>query len=346
MISVSAGSRSPSFLARGSNTARLWAVRTRRSKSARRPSSDARSVRRSVSARAELSADVCRAITAQSAASNATSQNAIQCRPLNGTGRLECAKLRRARAGIGCDLVGRGRHGLLREHLPQGPATAGAYRLAGGADAVFRPVPKRMLHDAVFTRMVGDDAQTATRDQRIAERGQRRGEHVELLIHGDAEGLEQTGEIGRTRARPQDSTDRIHEIIADHKGCGEPAPDDLLGELTSAALVGVIGEHRAESLNRPRIQHISRPHSPSPFPRPTSFHAHIEWRAGPERKPAFRGVDLMRADAQVEEDAIGMKFSNGGKGGRGGEGGFEILDAPGAETVARGSDCVGIAVET
>src|SRR6267142_2859230 len=139
MISVSAGSRSPSFRARGSN---------------------------------------------------ATSQKAIQWRPLNGIGLLECAKLRRSRAGIGRDLVGRREHGLLREHPPEGPPPAGAYRLAGWTDAVATPLPKRVLHDAVFTGMVGYHAHAAPGDQRIAERGQRRGEYLELLIHGDAEGLE------------------------------------------------------------------------------------------------------------------------------------------------------------
>src|SRR6267378_2380259 len=101
-------------------------------------------------------------MTAHSAASNATSQNAIQWRPLNGTGLLECAKLRRASAGIGRDLIERGEHRLFCEHSPEGPATAGAYRLAGRTDAIATPFSKRVLHDAVFTRMIGDHTQAPT----------------------------------------------------------------------------------------------------------------------------------------------------------------------------------------
>src|SRR3989442_6604723 len=109
---------------------------------------------------------------------------------------------------------------------------------------------------------------------------------------------------------------------------------------------GVVREYRAESLYRQRIQDVSRANPPSPVPRPPSLHAHVEWRAGPEGKPALRRIDLMRAHAEVEQDAIGTELSNGGNGGRGGKGGFEILHAVGAETVAGGRDGVGIAVET
>src|SRR5258705_676810 len=295
MISVSAGRRSPSWRARGSRTLRLCAVRTRRSRSARRPSSDARSARRSVSARAALRADVCRAITAHSAASNATSQKAIQWRPLNGIGRrsLEAAELRRSRPGVGRDLVGRGGQGFLRQHAPEGPAPAGAYRLPRRTDTVATPFPKRVLHDAVFTGMIGDDAQPAAGDQRVAQRGQRRGEKLELLIHGDAERLEQAREIGRTRARAQDGADRIHEIVADREGGGEPAPDDLFRQRTPATLVSGVRKHRAEPLSRPRVQDIPRGYSPPPFPRPLSPHSHIERRAGPKGESALQGVDLM-----------------------------------------------------
>ena len=54
----------------------------------------------------------------------------------------------------------------------------------------------------------------------------------------------------------------------------------------------------------------------------------------------------MGADAQIEQDAIGMKCRNGGEGGRGGKGRFEILDRFGAEPLARGGNRVGIAINS
>src|SRR6266545_1241053 len=219
MISVSAGKRSPSRCARGSSTALLWAVRTRRSSAARRPSRDARSSRRSASARAELSAEVWRAMTAQSAASSATSQQAIQCRPLNLTGgsALEPAELRRTGARIGGDFVRVGNDRLLREHAPERPAAAGAHGLAWRADALARPFPNLMLDDAVLTRVIRDDAQPPAGLERVAQGRQRGAERFELAVDRDAQRLKQPREIGRPRARAQDGADRVHEVIADRK---------------------------------------------------------------------------------------------------------------------------------
>src|SRR5881394_2373136 len=197
MISVSAGRRRPSFCARGSRTARLWAVRTRRSRSARRPSSEARSSRRSASARAALSEAVWRAITSHSAASSATSQKAIQCRPLNFTGRLERAELRRTGARIRRDLAGVGPQGLLGEHASQGLAPARAHGLTGRTDAVAAPLAKCVFHDAIFAGVIRDDAEPTTRHERVAQPGQRGLEGFELVVHGNAQRLKQPREIRR-----------------------------------------------------------------------------------------------------------------------------------------------------
>src|SRR5437667_9511011 len=347
MISVSAGSRSPSLRARGSSTVRLCPARTRRSRSARRPSSDARASRRSASARAALRAEVCRAITAQSAASNATSQKAIQWRPLNLTGGLlEHAELRRAGPRVGRDLGGLGRDRLLREHAPGRAAPARAHRLAGRTDTLPAPLPERVLHNAIFSGMVRNDAESAARDERVAHYRQGSDQRAELVIDGDAEGLKQAREIRRAGPRPQDGANRVHEIVAHGERGRQPAPDDFLCKRPPPSLVGVFGKHARQSLDGPGVQNVARRYSGSWLPAPSSWHSHVERRAGPEGEATFRRVDLVRAHAEVEQDAVGLELSNGGKGGRGGKRSFEILDAVGAETVAGGGDGVGIAVET
>src|SRR5205807_8938569 len=108
------------------------------------------------------------------------------------------------------------------------------------------------------------------------------------------------------------------------------AAHDLLRQSAAPAVVGVLGDDRGESLNRPGIDDVSSGYSPSPCPSPRCSHPHIEWRTGPERQPTLQRVDLMRAHAQVEQDAIGMEGVNGGNRRRGGERGFEILQAYGA----------------
>ena len=141
--------------------------------------------------------------------------------------------------------------------------------------------------------MIGDDAQPAAGDQRVAQGGQCRGEELELLIHGDAERLEQAREIGRTRAWAQDGADRIHEIVADREGSGEPAPDDLFRQRTPATLVRILGEYGRQALDRPGIENVPRGNPLSLNPNPQPLHSHIERCAGPKGEPAFQGVDLM-----------------------------------------------------
>src|SRR4051812_14306903 len=143
MISVSAGSLSPCFRALGNSTVLLCAVRTRRSRSARRPSSEARSSRKSLSSRAAFSAAVWRAMTSQSDASSATNQNAIQCRPLSANG-FEHAELRRPGARVVADFLRLRNDGFLGQHAAQGAPPAVAYGLARGANTIAAPLAERV----------------------------------------------------------------------------------------------------------------------------------------------------------------------------------------------------------
>src|SRR5207237_5830064 len=109
--------------------------------------------------------------------------------------------------------------------------------------------------------------------------------------------------------------------------------------------VGIIAEHGTEPLDRPAIQHIGCGNSPSHFPSPPSPHSHVERSAGAKCEAALCCVDLMRADTEVEENAIGMEFANGGSGGSVCKGGFEVLQAGGAEAAAGRSERFRIAVD-
>src|SRR6185295_5332862 len=159
----------PSRSARGSKTARLPAARMRRSSSARRPSSPARSARRSVSARAALSDAVWRAVTAHNAASSATNQIASQRRPLilaiGLPGGLERAELRRAGPHVPRHLGGARDDRLLGQHASQGAAATRADRLARRAHALPSPLAEQVFDDAVLARMVGNDPQAASRNE-------------------------------------------------------------------------------------------------------------------------------------------------------------------------------------
>jgi hypothetical protein len=54
----------------------------------------------------------------------------------------------------------------------------------------------------------------------------------------------------------------------------------------------------------------------------------------------------MRAHAEVEQDAIGVKVDNGGKGGRGGKRGLEIIDALVTEAALGGRNCIRVTIDS
>src|SRR5262245_13178443 len=195
-MSVSVGTRRPRWRrASGNSTVRLSAVRMRRSRSALLPESAARSSCSVDSSRAARIADVWRAITTHATTRNATSQNAAQWRPLSLMTHLESAKPGGARAGIGCDFRRGCLHAARCEHPAQWPPAAGAHRLFGRADARARPLAERVLRDPVLTRVIADDAQPAPVVERVAQRREGALELLELLVHRDAQGLKQPGEI-------------------------------------------------------------------------------------------------------------------------------------------------------
>src|SRR5437660_4370151 len=198
MISLSAGRWRPSFAwARGTSTARLCPVRTRRSSSALWPSRLARRARISINSRASWIAAVWRAYTSQVTARNATSQTATQWRPLSFKGHLERAQQRRAGARVRPHFRGPGAHGAFRQHPAERTSPAGAHRLARRADAPPAPLAECVLDDAILTRMVRDDGHAAAGDERRPQRRQPQVELLELLIHDDAERLKQAREVRR-----------------------------------------------------------------------------------------------------------------------------------------------------
>src|SRR5438046_2509074 len=283
-------------------------------------------------------------MTSHSAASNATSQNAIQCRPLRGTGDLKDAELCRPRARVRGNLLRIGNDGLLGQDATERAPATGAYRLPRRANAVAGPLAERVLDDAILARVVRDDAQLAAGLERVAQLRQRGGERIELFVDRDPQRLKQSREVRGTGPRSQDPANRIDEIVADRKRRVEPAPHDFSGERSTTPLVTVFREHRAEPLDWPGIEDVSRgnPPPPSVCPLPSSPHAHIQRRARAERETALVGVDLVRADAEVEDDAIRTERLNGGKGGRGGEGCFEVLHGGGGQAAPRGGNRGGV----
>src|SRR5437762_4817082 len=236
-------------------------------------------------------------MTSHSAASNATSQNAIQCRPLRGTRDLKDAELRRPRARVRCNLLRIGNDGLLGQDATERAPATGAYRLPRRANAVAGPLAERVLDDAILARVVRDDAQLAAGLERVAQLRQRGGERIELFVDRDPQRLKQSREVRGTGPRSQDPANRIDEIVADRKRRVEPAPHDFSGERSTTPLVTVFREHRAEPLDWPGIEDITRgnPPAPSVCPPPPSPPPHTHLPPRPHPEPPLVAAVLPRA---------------------------------------------------
>src|SRR5467141_5105063 len=124
-------------------------------------------------------------------------------------GRLERAELRGAGPDVLRHFGGVRDDGLLGQHTSQGSPATGADRLARRAHTIPTPFAEQVFDDAVLTRMVGDNAQAAPRNQRVAEFRQRGAELPQLIVYRDAQRLEQPREILRLGTGPELGPDRV-----------------------------------------------------------------------------------------------------------------------------------------
>src|SRR5688500_6216441 len=77
------------------------------------------------------------------------------------------------RARIELRLFRTGGKSAPRDQLAERLAATGTMRLLRRADTRAAPFPHRVLHEPIFTRMVRDDSENASRAQTVAEHGKR-----------------------------------------------------------------------------------------------------------------------------------------------------------------------------
>src|SRR2546422_5038241 len=125
---------------------------------------------------------------------------ASQCRPLSLTVHLEGAEPGGTSPRVRPQLVRGGPLRLLGQHPPERPPPARAHGLARRAHARLAPVPEGALHDAILARVIADHAQPPARLERRAQRRERQLDLLQLLVHRDAQRLEEAREVGRAGA--------------------------------------------------------------------------------------------------------------------------------------------------
>ena len=173
-----------------------------------------------------------------------------------------------------------------------GRQVARACRRAAGARG------EELLHDAVFEGMERHDDEPPAGLQDALGRMQRAHEFAELVVDGDAQGLEHARRrMNAAGLLADERCDEIGELPRRLEGLAPPRLDDGAGDGAGAPLLAVVIEDVGELGLGGFVDEIGRA-------RAAALHAHVERPVVAEREAALGLVDLHRGHADVEHDAV------------------------------------------
>src|SRR5581483_9986832 len=205
-----------------------------------------------------------------------------------------CARVRRD-LGLG------GPYGTALDRAQLGLVTANTDREVGRARAAPLALAQEVLDDPVFERMKRDDREPAAGAEHRERGGQRRFERAELVVHCDAQCLEDALRgmpFAEARRCGDRRPDRVHELGGALERLLAAAADDRLCDLPRVTLLAELAEDGDELLlgplvdDRACVEVLGR------------VHPHVERRVGRVRESALGTVELHRRDAEVEQDRI------------------------------------------
>src|SRR5690349_252942 len=148
--------------------------------------------------------------------------------------------------------------------------------------------------------MIGNDRHHAAWLQTFTQLGKRTLQCGELVVHGNAQRLKEPGEVRWSRPRPKRSANRTDQVVADGKGPVPSAPNDLASQSMGAVLVAVLAEDGCQGMLIERVEQLR---GGEPVGARAPVHAHVEGSVFAEGEASARIVDLVRRNAEVEQDA-------------------------------------------
>ena len=155
-----------------------------------------------------------------------------------------------------------------------------------------------MLHQAVLAGVIRNHRHDATGSEPLAQRRKGAFQHTQLVVDGDADRLEERRELWRPAARTEHGANGVHEIIAGAQGAIGAPSHDFAGQSSGSRLIGVFAEDPDQFVLVAVVEDARR------VGLGIGPHSHVERRAGPEGEAATFFVDLMRRDAEIEQDAV------------------------------------------
>ena len=100
-----------------------------------------------------------------------------------------------------------------------------------------------MFDQPVFARVIGDHGENSTWVEPVAQEWQRLLERSELVVHGDADGLEEPRKIAGTHARAEGASNCVDEIVAYTHRFTLTATRDFPSKAVGPRLVSVVAKN-------------------------------------------------------------------------------------------------------
>jgi hypothetical protein len=170
----------------------------------------------------------------------------------------------------------------------------------GPVDPLAAAVLEAALDDAVLERVEGDHAEAGAAGEAAADRVEAALERAELVVHRDAERLEDAGRrVAATGAR-DDVRDGVGEVAGGAEGTVAADVHEMGHDADGGVFLAVFAEDADEFLGRLLV------HDVGGRARGVGAHAHIERAVVLEREAAGGGVELVRGDADVDEGAADL----------------------------------------
>src|SRR5829696_9084469 len=146
--------------------------------------------------------------------------------------------------------------------------------------------------------MEGDHREAAAQAQEPFRRMQRPHELAELIVHGDAQSLEDSRRRVRSAGLGPDQARReVRELACGGDGFAPTGLDDGAGDGSGAALLAVVIEYVRELGFGRAVDEVGGA-------RAIALHAHVERAVVPEREAPLRLVELHGRDADIEDDTV------------------------------------------
>ena len=173
---------------------------------------------------------------------------------------------------------------------------AGAGRRLRRADAVARLVAHELLYDAVLQRVEGDYDQPPAATQYIESLSKGRGERVQFVVYGDANGLESAGRgVDASAGAAGGPGDHGRELGRRRQRSG---PDDGAGDAPAGWLLAVAPDEVGKVALAVSVDYLIGGHGLA-FAK-----AHVQRRLHLETEATSFSGELVRRDSQVKQDAV------------------------------------------